>query len=189
MLAVEAALSDKTSEKVLAEVAKLAPGKPVRTLVQTHHHGDHIGGVRTYIAHGATIVTPLGMSPLLRRIVANPSRVAPDALAREPKPLKVEEVAGERVIDDPGNEVRLYDFPSDHSDHMLVVYLPEQQLLYQGDLINAGEIAINATSHRFLKWLRAHRLPVKALAGLHGRTVSGDELDGLIKDERLSAAN
>ena len=32
------------------------PGKPVRYLVLTHHHMDHSGGLRTYVAEGATII-------------------------------------------------------------------------------------------------------------------------------------
>ena len=183
-LVVEAALNDATSQKVIAEVAKLAPGKPIRTLVQTHHHADHIGGIRTYIAAGATILAPTGLHRLIDRIAAAHSVVAPDALARSPRPALVEEVGRERIVTAPGNQVRLYDLPNDHSSHMLVVYLPAERILYQGDLISAGEIPINDTSRRFLKWLAAKRLPVDTLAGLHGRTVKGDELRTLLRQHK-----
>ena len=32
------------------------PGKPIKYLVLTHHHMDHIGGARTYVAEGATVI-------------------------------------------------------------------------------------------------------------------------------------
>src|SRR5947208_8922643 len=34
------------------------PGKPIRYLVLTHHHMDHTGGMRTYMAEGATVIVP-----------------------------------------------------------------------------------------------------------------------------------
>ena len=34
------------------------PGKPIRYLVLTHHHMDHTGGTRTFMAEGATVIVP-----------------------------------------------------------------------------------------------------------------------------------
>ena len=34
------------------------PGKPISYLVLTHHHMDHTGGMRTYVAEGATVIVP-----------------------------------------------------------------------------------------------------------------------------------
>ena len=54
---IEAPLNPERSEAVMAEVEKLVPGKPLRYLVNTHHHFDHSGGVQTYAAKGVSIVT------------------------------------------------------------------------------------------------------------------------------------
>jgi glyoxylase-like metal-dependent hydrolase (beta-lactamase superfamily II) len=54
---VEAPLSEARSLAVIEEVVRLVPGKPIRSLVNTHQHFDHIGGLRTYLHIGATIVT------------------------------------------------------------------------------------------------------------------------------------
>jgi glyoxylase-like metal-dependent hydrolase (beta-lactamase superfamily II) len=48
------------SERAIAMIRKAVPGRPIRYLVETHHHGDHSAGVRAYIADGATIVTTAG---------------------------------------------------------------------------------------------------------------------------------
>lgn len=178
VMIAEAPIDESVSRKVIEAVAKLAPGKPVRTLVQSHHHGDHMGGIRTYIAEGATIVAPQGTRSLIDKAAA---------LAQAPKPARVEEVRGERVIKDARNEVRIYDVPNGHAEHMLVVHLPEQRLLYQADFVNAGEYPLNAGSRIFLDWLRAKRLDVATIAGLHGRTVSGAELATLVGEGRLAA--
>ena len=41
----------------MAEVKKLVPNKPIKYLVNTHHHFDHSPGLRAYAAEGVTIVT------------------------------------------------------------------------------------------------------------------------------------
>jgi len=47
---VEAPLNEARSLAVIEEVNKLIPDKPIRYLVNTHHHFDHAGGLRTYLA-------------------------------------------------------------------------------------------------------------------------------------------
>jgi glyoxylase-like metal-dependent hydrolase (beta-lactamase superfamily II) len=54
---IEAPLDEARSLAVISEARKLAPNKPIKYLINTHHHFDHSGGVRTYVAEGATIIT------------------------------------------------------------------------------------------------------------------------------------
>ena len=186
VLIAEAPIDEAVSRKVIEAVAKLAPGKPVRTLVQSHHHGDHMGGIRTYIAEGATIVAPQGTRPLIEKVASTHSAIAPDSLAKAPKPARVEEVRGQRIFKDAVNEVRIFDVPNGHAAHMLVVHLPEQRLLYQADFVNAGEYPLNAGSRVFVDWLRSKRLEVTTLAGLHGRVLAGAEIATLVGEGRLA---
>ena len=53
----EAPTSEARSLAVIEQIAKLMPNKPIRYLVNSHQHFDHIGGIRTYLHIGATIVT------------------------------------------------------------------------------------------------------------------------------------
>ena len=52
----EAPGSEERSLAVIEQIAKLAPDKPIRWLISSHPHFDHIGGIRTYNHIGATIV-------------------------------------------------------------------------------------------------------------------------------------
>jgi hypothetical protein len=57
MAVVEAPQNEERSLAVIAEADRLAPNKLIRYLVNTHHHFDHAGGLRTYLSQGTTLVT------------------------------------------------------------------------------------------------------------------------------------
>jgi glyoxylase-like metal-dependent hydrolase (beta-lactamase superfamily II) len=178
VLVAEAPIDDALSTKLIAEIARVAPGKPVRYLVQSHHHQDHLGGIRGYVAAGTTIIASAEAKPLIERI----ARLSPGAPA-----ANVEAVQGTRVFEDATNRVEVYDVgPNPHARQMLVVYLPRQKLLYQADLVNAGEYPLNATSRSFLGWLKARKLPVETMVGLHGRVLDRAQVAELVGAERLA---
>jgi glyoxylase-like metal-dependent hydrolase (beta-lactamase superfamily II) len=54
---VEAPQNEARSLAVIEEVNRLVPDKPIRYVVNTHHHFDHVGGVRTYLSQGTTVIT------------------------------------------------------------------------------------------------------------------------------------
>ena len=54
---VEAPQNEARSLAVIEEVHKLVPGKMIRYVVNTNHHMDYAGGLRTYFSQGTTVVT------------------------------------------------------------------------------------------------------------------------------------
>jgi glyoxylase-like metal-dependent hydrolase (beta-lactamase superfamily II) len=54
---VEAPLNEARSLEVIDEVHKLVPNKQIQYVVNTNHHFDHSGGLRTYLSQGTTVVT------------------------------------------------------------------------------------------------------------------------------------
>ncbi len=80
---VEAPLTEARSLAVIAETRRLIPGKPIRYIVNTHHHFDHSGGLRTYIAQSATVVTHQSNLEFYANVVSHPGArtVEPDILA------------------------------------------------------------------------------------------------------------
>ena len=60
IFAVEAPVSSDGADNVIKRIKEAIPGKPIRYVAVTHHHSDHIGGLRSFIAEGATIVTTQG---------------------------------------------------------------------------------------------------------------------------------
>jgi glyoxylase-like metal-dependent hydrolase (beta-lactamase superfamily II) len=187
VLVVEAPESDDRSgisEQLFHRVRETVPDKPIRYLVLTHHHGDHASGARTFVAEGNV--------GLLQRLVASPFTLAPDPLAKNPRPLRVELVDGERrVFEGAGRRVELYDVgPIPHAEEMLVAYLPAERILFQSDLFNPvtpqdrEPIAYDDPWHgvdiedtrALLAFIRTERLEVERIVGSHGRIGTMEEL-------------
>ncbi|HLL72210.1 MAG TPA: MBL fold metallo-hydrolase, partial [Pyrinomonadaceae bacterium] len=109
VMVIETPGGDNTSRDVIARVKELMPGKPVKYAAVTHHHDDHAGGVRTYIAEGATIITTPGLRAFFERVAAARNfTLQPDALTRSPRPLQIETLQnGKRVFTDGTQTVEL----------------------------------------------------------------------------------
>jgi hypothetical protein len=87
---VDAPNNEARSLAVIAEAARLVPGKPVQYVINTHHHFDHAGGLRTYLSlilPGATGSTRQGRG----RQACDKSSTLSSHL------VKVEVVGGHRV--------------------------------------------------------------------------------------------
>jgi glyoxylase-like metal-dependent hydrolase (beta-lactamase superfamily II) len=54
----DAPVGEGQSRWVIDAAKARYPGKPIKQLVMTHHHMDHSGGARTYVAEGAEVVLP-----------------------------------------------------------------------------------------------------------------------------------
>ncbi len=66
LVIVEAPQNEARSLAVIAKAKEIAPGKPIKYLVNTHTHFDHSGGLRTYVNEGAIIVTDAANRAYLR---------------------------------------------------------------------------------------------------------------------------
>src|SRR5262249_28129682 len=135
---IEAPLNGARSEAVIAEIKRAIPGKPIRYLVNTHHHFDHLGGARTYAAEGATVVTHTRNRELYERVVFAPQvrTLLPDRLSQFPfattGPLPVMlEFANDRYsISDADRSLLLFHVQElDHVENMLIAYLPQEKIL------------------------------------------------------------
>ncbi len=182
IVAIEAPLSSQVSEQAIAEIKKAVPGKPIRYIAVTHHHGDHSGGLRAFVADGAAVVTTPQNVGFVKTLVE--SKGLNDGLRNAGKPLKLEPVEGKkRVFSDGSQTLELYDIgPNPHAREMLVAYLPKQRIVFQGDMFfspfdgQAPGFAQEATQH-FAAKIRELGLNVEKLAGVHGKVGTMTELE------------
>ena len=159
---VDAPNNEARSLAVIAEAARLAPGKPVQYVINTHHHFDHAGGLRTYLSQGTTIVTHESNKQYYLDILFHPAprTLQPDRMAlynpmywisRRPPPIetlageprstaKYVVTDGERILEIVKLEDMAYELgdPSyrqgNHSLDMLIAYLPKEKVLFNADL-------------------------------------------------------
>ena len=178
----EAPGNEARSLAVIEAVAKLAPGKPIRWLISSHPHFDHIGGLRTYLHIGATIVAHMKNMAFLNRDVLNyePRNVTPDILSRWP-PTEVSEgynfeaVQESYVITDNQRILRVYYVqPLAHVEGMLMLYLPTEHIAFEADLFDTHEAprAAQLPAMRSLaNQVARMKLVVETLAPVHGTPV------------------
>jgi glyoxylase-like metal-dependent hydrolase (beta-lactamase superfamily II) len=184
ILVAEAPLNEGTSRRVMAKIKETVPNKPIKYLVATHFHDDHSGGARTYLAEGATLVTTPGNKNYFEAMAKAVRTITPDALMLTPRPPVIETVQNmKRVFTDDAHTVEIYDIgPGPHAKEMLIVYLPKEKLVFQGDLLNLPQPGTtivtpgNETTAHFADRLKALGLNVEKIAGVHGRTATMDDL-------------
>jgi glyoxylase-like metal-dependent hydrolase (beta-lactamase superfamily II) len=127
----------QTEQRALAVIAKtkeVIPGKPIRFLVTSHHHWDHLGGIRTAIDEGATIVTHQTNKAFLERVAKAPHTINPDRLSMSKKPLKLQAVGDMAKLTDGTRTIELHLLKNyEHTADMLVVYLPKEKILAEPD--------------------------------------------------------
>jgi glyoxylase-like metal-dependent hydrolase (beta-lactamase superfamily II) len=178
----EAPGNEERSLAVIEAIAKLAPGKPIRWVISSHPHFDHIGGLRTYLHIGATIVAHMKNIAFLNSDVLNyePRTIAPDIVSRWP-PTEVSEgynyeaVQENYVITDNARILRVYYVqPLQHVEGMLMAYLPAERIAFQADLFDTHEPprAAQLPAMRSLSnQVQRMKLDVATLAPVHGRPV------------------
>jgi cyclase len=130
---IDTAINVKRTERLRAAVARIADGRPVRTVVNTHEHPDHTYG--NFLFPEATIVAHDGCRERAARIGLAPL----DVLDVDWGPLELRLpdltfAASVRLfIDD--EPVEVLHLGAAHTLADAVVWLPERKILFAGDVI------------------------------------------------------
>ena len=173
VLVVEAPLSNDISKAVIAKIESVAPGKPIKYLIPTHYHTDHTGGIREYIAKGATVVTTPGNQSFIAQIAGKLHSIRPDTLSLNHRQPAIEVFKDRRVFKDEQHEVEVYNIgPTPHVDEIVVVYLPREKILFVTDLMMTRMVEPftpgTQTERDLVEKLRRLNLEVETIANGHG---------------------
>jgi glyoxylase-like metal-dependent hydrolase (beta-lactamase superfamily II) len=134
IVVLEGGQSEARGLAVIAEARKAIPNKPIRYVVNTHPHFDHASGLGPFAAEGITIVTHANNKSFLEKALAGPRTLAGDSLGKAKRKPKVESVGDRKVLSDGTRIVELHHVTGlEHSDGMLVAFLPKERILFTGD--------------------------------------------------------
>jgi glyoxylase-like metal-dependent hydrolase (beta-lactamase superfamily II) len=187
LVVIEGPQDDARATAVIAEVKKTVPNKPIKYVVNSHHHFDHAGGLGAFVAEGTTIITHDANKAFFEQSLAAPRTVQPDKLVQAGKKATVEGMQDKRVLSDGTRTVELYLIQGNvHGDGIIMAYLPKEKLLVEADVYtpaapNAPPPAQpNPNSVNLYDNIERLKLTVDQLLPLHGRKVPLTELQKAI---------
>ncbi|HEX7955785.1 MAG TPA: MBL fold metallo-hydrolase, partial [Pyrinomonadaceae bacterium] len=192
VLVVEPYVGGRGPKPTINKAREMFPAKPVKYVVVTHHHDDHSGGLRSYIANDVTVVTTPANRKYFERMAAATFTLTPDNQTGSPrKPVFEFVTGGKRVFTDGKQTLEVIDIgPSPHAQEMLVAYLPKEKLVFQGDLVNLPNTGkfmpstVNDTTLHFFDWLTKSGLDVQRIAAVHGPSTTLDDLRAAVEKKR-----
>jgi glyoxylase-like metal-dependent hydrolase (beta-lactamase superfamily II) len=187
---VEAPLNEARSLAVIAEVNRLVPNKSIRYVVNTHHHFDHSGGLRTYLSQGTTVITSEANRDYYLRTLFYPAprTLQPDRLSTfypmfmvSRRPAPIETVNQKYVLSDGVRTMDIYPVQGlAHTQNMLMAYLPKEKILVNADLYSppapgAPPAPPNANMRALKQNMQRLKLDVAQHVPIHGRVGNNDE--------------
>jgi phosphoglycerate dehydrogenase-like enzyme/glyoxylase-like metal-dependent hydrolase (beta-lactamase superfamily II) len=173
----------KEAEDVFTAIKKTTT-KPVRYVLDSHHHGDHAFGNAIFAKYGATVIAQANCARILRidgpKEFQAAGRGATGRKDIRESFLKVPDLIfdDKLVLDDGKRRAELYFLGHAHTPGDAVLYLPKEKLLCTGDACVNG--AYNFMGHSdSASWIRVldkmKQLDVQLVCPGHG-PLAGPEL-------------
>lgn len=145
VVVIDALGSPELARRLLAEIAKVTK-KPIHTVVLTHYHADHIYGLQVFKEAGARIVAHGAAREYL---TSDTARLRLEASRQELWPWVDEKtrlvpadewLTGPQTLTVGGVRFDIQPVGPSHTAEDLVVYLPQQKVLFAGDLVFRNRI-------------------------------------------------
>ncbi len=174
VMAIDSLGAPLQSKAFLAAIQKTAPRKPIRRVLITHHHGDHIWGL-PFFPPTEIMSHPYCREAMLATPIPNPVWEKRDGWAEGGEPRKI--VPPSTTFNDKltyyyGNmPVELIFSGPAHTWGDIMVYLPQQKILFAGD-VAFFYVAPFAHNGHVTKWIEAvdriQRMDVDVIVPGHG---------------------
>jgi cyclase len=126
VIVVDTKTTTDSEKDVIAEIAKISP-KAVNAAIITHSDGDHVNGLAAFPA-GLTIIAQENCKKEMEASAGSRAPAPQDRL-----PTKTYVKTDKLTVD--GVHLRLYHWAPGHTSGDTVVYLPDQKIVFGGDLL------------------------------------------------------
>jgi cyclase len=130
VIVVDAKMTVASAKEMLAEIAKITP-KPVTTVILTHSDGDHVNGLAGFPA-GLTIIAQENCKKEMEESLTSKNPAPQDRM-----PTKT--VGSKENLTINGVKLVLLHYAPAHTSGDLMVYLPEQKIVFTGDIIATSQ--------------------------------------------------
>lgn len=189
VIAIDASSTEARTRALIAAIAGIS-AQPVRTLVNTHHHGDHTNG--NYLFAGATIVGHDGVREAM--LESGPTVRMPYWTPVEWGGIELEApflTYAEQITlwrDDLRVECR-YVGTAAHTTNDSILWIPDRAVLFCGDLLfNGGTpfLLMGSISGAITAVGALRELDARTIVPGHGPIVYGPEECGALIDRTLA---
>ena len=173
VIVVDTKTTVDSSKDVQAEIAKITP-KLVNTAIVTHSDGDHVNGLAGF-PPGLTIISQENCKKEMEASAGSRGAAPQDRL-----PTKT--IAKDESMTIDGVRVRLLYWAPAHTSGDLIVYFPDQKIVFGGDLLvtNRPDTGIHAEKHGSVEgWFEN----VKGMIALDADTYVTGHGDLMTKDD------
>ena len=190
LVVLEGGQSEARGLAVIAEAKRLFPNKRIKYIVNTHPHFDHASGLAPFCAEGAIVLTDDNSKYFVEQALLSPRTLVGDTLAKSKKKPKVDGVMEKMVLQDETRTVELHHVAGlEHSDAMLIAYLPKEKILFTADFNPppAGQ-PVSPSIATLVQNIERLQLDFDRLVMVHApnpdRPMSKADLLALVKDGR-----
>ncbi len=168
VVVMEAPWSSEVGAQVVDLIARELPDKPIRYVLFSHHHPHYTGGLRAFMAAGASVIASTGHAPFVRSIGALDFSSQPDRFAETNPEVTVITFDGTYTLEEAGQSLQVFDIGerSRHTSVYNLVWLPEAKTLIEGDIgwfADDGAVYVNDRSMGLLGAIESLGLPVETL--------------------------
>jgi len=146
LILVDGKLPSEQNYNALMEQIKMISPQPIKYMIVTHHHADHTGNNKLFLAAGVEIVANENLNKNLA------------SYEQTPKPADATITYDqERTVRLGGVEVQAHHFGRAHTSGDTVVYYPDLKVVVVSDIVTTGTtgpLADYAGGGSFLEWPR-----------------------------------
>jgi glyoxylase-like metal-dependent hydrolase (beta-lactamase superfamily II) len=114
-------------QQYVDEIKKVSNGTPIKYLIYSHHHYDHVAGGKAFKDAGATIIAHRKAAQRLKQL-GDPATPLPDETVDDKG----------RTLKLGGTTLELRYVGLNHSDSTLVMRLPKEKLIFVVDVLPVG---------------------------------------------------
>jgi glyoxylase-like metal-dependent hydrolase (beta-lactamase superfamily II) len=176
LVLVEAPVSGDKTKRMIQAALQLFPQKRIRYVIATHHHWDHVRGIRTAVANDATVICHHSAYSFIHELTRRRHSICRDELATDPRLAHIESVKDRYELSEASQSLQVYSVDGNqHASTLLMVFIPKEGVLIEADVYSpqtstgepVGPFAVNLLDN-----IASRRLNVSVVLPLHGQAMS-----------------